>query len=270
MTKNKHDHTATKKIKAWLFAIMLLLPFLFLIPTGLYYGLNQNAQLSETTITNNNYYNLSITLENDNMYSADDMLENTIYQLNIDDYDNQVPYIYLADLKYVQPIGGADDISNSLVDDYQFEFDMTNGFIKFITPNYQYTFYNNRIEFYLVFDSNTQGMNTLYGISFDYVYAYGTDLLVPSGENTTTTNTNDISTSIINAWNSTWQNPLFSWTSYSPFYAPMQNFTNVFGINDMQIANVLTYFATITAIYIVFDIIIELFTYLTHLIPRSD
>ena len=91
---------------------------------------------------------------------------------------------------------------------------------------------------------------------------------VPNGENTTYTN--DISTSIINAWNSTWQNPLFSWTSYSPFYAPMQSFTNVFGINNMQIANVLTYLATITAIYIVFDIVIELFTYLTHLIPRSD
>lgn len=275
MTKNKHDHTATKKIKAWLFAIMLLLPFLFLLPTGLYYGLNQNAQLSERTVTTNNYYSYS-GFNEDITYEFDELQPYTFYDLNFNfgnaNLDFDFDYIIIG-----ETISYTEIYANNNGNQPNIKYDYQNQLLE-ISTNDNYYYYENitpqsywieiyfavnetQIDNYLNFTQNINSY-TIMGIELDY--------LIPNGTNSTTTYTNDISTSIINAWNSTWQNPLFSWTNYSPFYAPMQSFTNVFGINDMQIANVLTYLATITAIYIVFDIVIELFTYLTHLIPRSD
>ena len=73
------------------------------------------------------------------------------------------------------------------------------------------------------------------------------------------------------AWQQTWSNPLFSWNNYNPLLQPLTNFTNVFGITaESCIPQALCYLATITIIYVIFDIIIEVFIKITHLINRND
>lgn len=256
MTKNKHDHTATKKIKAWLFAIMLLLPFLFLLPTGLYYGLNQNAQLSEKTEQTPVYY------ETNEIINYTSFISGNAYMWT-DNFTAPTSWTTseIAQIKNTDNIQSLQSSFNNDILSLRYSSQNT---LLYLTDNNGHFLNINSVSLWVVW-INTINSNYLDDMLYNFQpYSYAIK------EYTDITYTNDISTSIINAWNSTWQNPLFSWTNYSPFYAPMQSFTNVFGINDMQIANVLTYLATITSIYIVFDIIIELFTYLTHLIPRND
>lgn len=58
--------------------------------------------------------------------------------------------------------------------------------------------------------------------------------------------------------------PLFNWTTSTLMYNTMSTMTTGLGITDTTIPLLLTYWALLTCIYVVFDIIIELFVKLTH------
>lgn len=261
MERNKHDHKATKKLKAWLFGIMLLLPFLFMLPTGLYYGLNQNAQLSERTEQQPIYY------ESNEVNSFDDLINGNIYTWN-DNYtlttsNNTITLLTLENIE-------------QLITEYGFIYDV-DGICTIVVNNYAsflvYT-YTNYNQFYNINSTYFQFVlkavnNTTFDTSL-YTHIIKTDRQLVK-EYLPITYTNDISTSIINAWNSTWQNPLFSWTNNTFITTTINNFTSGFGITaDTYISNLITYIAILTAVYVIFDIIIELFTKLTHIVPRSD
>lgn len=63
----------------------------------------------------------------------------------------------------------------------------------------------------------------------------------------------------------TYDQPILSWVDNSPLKTPINNFTNVFAIPANNYINkTLIYWTSMTAIYIVFDIIIEAFTFITH------
>lgn len=67
---------------------------------------------------------------------------------------------------------------------------------------------------------------------------------------------NDISTSIINAWNSTWQNPLFSWSSESFLIEPFNYITDLFSIpQNNTFSMALSYWLAISIVYLVFDVV---------------
>lgn len=64
------------------------------------------------------------------------------------------------------------------------------------------------------------------------------------------------------------QQPLFSWTTSTGIYTPINAMLTglEMGTGTTTLAILLTYWSLMTAIYIVFDIIIFLFTKLTHLL----
>lgn len=60
--------------------------------------------------------------------------------------------------------------------------------------------------------------------------------------------------------------PLFSWTTQTGIYTPINAMCTGLEIQSGALPILLTYWALMTAIYIVFDIVIKMFTYITHLI----
>jgi len=75
-----------------------------------------------------------------------------------------------------------------------------------------------------------------------------------------------IPTEMVNAWKTMWTTDVFSWTQNSILYTGLTNFTGVLGINQAScINNLLTYELIITTIYIVLDIVLTLFKWLTHI-----
>lgn len=63
---------------------------------------------------------------------------------------------------------------------------------------------------------------------------------------------------------------LFSFCTASPFHQPIKNFISIFGFSaDKLLHYYLIYISTMTCIYVVFDIIVEIFIKLTHLFDRE-
>lgn len=63
---------------------------------------------------------------------------------------------------------------------------------------------------------------------------------------------------------------IFAFCANSPFHQPIKNFISVFGLESDKLLHLyLIYISTMTCIYVVFDIIIECFTRITHLLDRA-
>jgi hypothetical protein len=259
MKSNKHDHKATKKLKACIFAIMLLLPFLMIVPTAFYYGFNEQAQAQtrQEQVTLN-------TSDINYRYDIEELETYTLYQFELGySQDTEIDFQYLEVAYWY-----SDDLEMTISNNNSYKLIINDSYYVVQTPNKEIGGSGSGITINCSFNDLTQ-LNYLYSEDLIEIYTiYGCNEIVHIGEYVEYTMS--ITDSMATAWNNTWTNPVFSWTNNSPFYTAMSNFTNVFGIENMQIANLLTYIATITAIYIVFDIVIELFTYLTHLIPKSD
>ena len=77
----------------------------------------------------------------------------------------------------------------------------------------------------------------------------------------------DITTQLEWNWEQIWQRPILSWTKYSILKQGLDAFTNVFGVlQTSYITNLIAYELIMVAIYIVIDIVISIFKWLTHLI----
>ena len=60
--------------------------------------------------------------------------------------------------------------------------------------------------------------------------------------------------------------PLFSWTTQTGIYTPVNAMCTGLDVQGGALPVLLVYWALMTAIYIVFDIVIKIFTTLTHMI----
>ena len=79
-----------------------------------------------------------------------------------------------------------------------------------------------------------------------------------------------ITDSMSYAWDSVWQNDLFSWTSNNGIYTVINNMNTTLGIPaKARLADYLTYITLFTVIYVIIDIIIGTFTMLTHLFNKE-
>ena len=57
---------------------------------------------------------------------------------------------------------------------------------------------------------------------------------------------------------------IFSWTTYTGTYTAINNMCMTLGIVSPPLAVLLTYWTLISVIYIIIDIVLETFIYLTH------
>lgn len=89
-------------------------------------------------------------------------------------------------------------------------------------------------------------------------------------ENYSTTTGSSFMQNVYYSYKQAWDMPILSWTKANPILQPIQAFTGIFGINPNNVFNyTFTYWITCMGIYIVFDIIIEIFVFITHQINKE-
>ncbi len=286
--KVKHDHRLTDIIKVCMFSLFLILPILMFLPNALYYGFNEHANHERQVTTGG--YNVEQKYTTNEVNTLNDIEENKVYKYNDTLYlDNSftnpnqsfaINLLYCSNLYYDTENYTIDEIYN---DEYNAKDNNTLQIL--ISRNGTYTTYYTNLniyvsvtidyieikefDFYLQsdidlnnfknwFNSNQLDINKIEKSTFkDYNVTY-----IPEE-----TKTLDIAQSLAYSWQETWQQPVFNWTGTNNFSFTIKAFTNVFGITqESYIANYLCYIMTLIVIYIIYDIIITLFTKMTHIL----
>ena len=268
--KVKHDHTLTDILKVLIFAIVLLMPFLVYAPTGLYYAFNEHAQ-STTTITEGgwevqpmfetNQTNNTSNLINGNIYKFE---YNNFSNFIIDDWEIYVKYVYYIDDNYNTEIELFDEEGYLC-------FHSKNGYcvvdndydIPIIQPSTEYIYiasdlwedYSTDMEEYFALPNLITESDY---IPKEYKYTEVTEV------------EKNITQMMEKNWNDLWNTNLFNWTNTSILKNGLDNFSQAFGItNTSHINNLITYELIMVGVYIVIDIVLTLFKWLTHMIGNK-
>ena len=270
LSKNVHNHTFTDLLKVCVFALLLLLPGIMFLPSCFYYGFNEHATNTETTTINYKY-------ESNEVNSLDDLVVGNIYEFDLQRYFDESTVHDYIDLYNIEAIVTYDNEVNSNHVQY-----FTTYFLDIFTMLDGTTYYISLSNDYYgvdtfeikVFDSDLQYIHlflTYQSYELDSTFEDYSPYFKYTDYNvieSVTVNTDDtISTKLYRSWEQLWNTQLFSWTNNTPLNTGINGFIGVFGINSQSyIGNLLIWLLSITAIYVVIDIVIGVFKWLTHLI----
>lgn len=304
--KAKHDHLFTKLLKVGIFALVLLLPFFVFMPTAFYYGFNEHAtevqggrnqitlkqeiENGKPILEQGQYSMIVPTWTLDNCYIED----GEPYYIATDGGDNPTLNIKTSNLEWTQndklyfcSTFQIDEQVNYNVELFinqnkvaNIEWSSTNEYKYNNIITMSYSDYSTSIDLTLedsayitikniqlfnltqIFGSgNEPSAEDFANIIGDNYYEYGQEYTITLNSNWSITDNMSL------AWETTWKTPLFNWTENTPFKASIQGFTQLFGINqESGIDNLLAYIMTISCIYVVIDIVLGLFTWITHTI----
>ena len=240
LKKGKHNHTLTDWLKFGIFSIVMLAPLTAIAVKCMYVICNKNAYLNYADKTEQISY----------IQTTNNMVENQFYYLHTPTETNTITdaiTIYYTDAELLSTS------MNYVVDNFN------------ICNNIRIT---------------TTGAVSLYQNS-----TYKTSFSINASNQLTmkfrlTSVTTNISTSgLIYEITETQQNldevfyyavseieneNIFNWTTTTGIYTAINNMVTGLGINNNTISILLTYWTLMVGIYIVFDIIIWVFTKLTH------
>lgn len=250
MKIGKHDHKLTDLLKVGIFSILMLAPMIAIGVKCAYVVVNKNAYLNYSGQENEIYEHVDYTnLQLDKRYHwANGPIPN-------ESYTGQPTDIYIENVSGV--IGTTQSITSARrLRVYR------NG------TNYMY------LAFY---DGNDQSITYVNGQTTAIQFNFTLTGLVSVGPNDAITkfnyiynidnsNTNYMDNVFYSATNDIKNSTLFNWTENTAIYTTMTTMTQGMGITDSTIPLLLTYWSLLTAIYIVFDIIISIFSKLTHLV----
>ena len=241
------------KLFHWLYGCLMLLPIFAFGVTGLYYALNEHAIQSETI--EENYYKNASSLPS----HFDGVEEDTLYGAILNNYlanDQKIYFEYIEIISYTTVF----DIS-----------EYTEEGINYLNYDGEYWINVNGLEYEFGDDSN---FSFIFVIDYDWTNLnnftdfesnftlFNTNILVPNGENYT--HTNSVSTSVINAWNDTWHNSLFSWSGDSFLKPPLDYVCSIFGVgSENTFSYALSYWCSISIIWLIFDVLMYV-PLLTH------
>lgn len=278
--KVKHDHKLTDILKVCMFSLFLILPILMFLPNALYYGCNKYAS-QERQITEGGY-EIVDKYQTNEVNDIDDLVIGNLYHFSLPE-DVISDYISNVDnLRFTIVNCTSYSFGNYLLEDTA---SYTNGsgtpylelyisnrcetyvYVNFLSQEYFASIYVGRWDtnaFTFVGDVIlTEKDCDFDNISFLSASDYNEKTVIYNDE---VTKTLDIAESLAYSWQETWEQPMFNWTSNNNFSFTINAFTNVFGISEESyIANYLCYIMTLIVIYIIYDIIIVLFTKMTHL-----
>lgn len=257
--KNKHDHALTNWLKVIIFALLMLAPFFSVASKCLYVACNKNAKDSYYGETINelsiNYVNVS-QLQLNKTYNFDSKTVN--YSTNRG-YLRRNNYFYIKLLE-----------SNSLLPDLV------------VNNNYYLGVYKQPALSYNEWGiSSERGGSNIYstestsafiitlkfellGFAFEEDLLQGTQILGKYDYN----NYSFLDNAFEYGVNQLTKTPAFAWTKNTAIYTPINAMTEGLGFtqDNNVIAVLLTYWSLLTAIYVLFDIIISLFVKITHLL----
>lgn len=250
LEKKKHDHKLTKWLKFSIFATIMLAPFFSVLVRSLYVINNDNAKDSYSIVQSGKYTLIGNQSQLEN---------NTLYQFNAtrDLYNSKsLQYIYLKE-------GSLNTITGTDLNIYP----TTNKFrIYYNGNNNSYSIellHNSTTLVYLSFGSYNNPSNITFTFESDRVQN-NTDYienieLIQFGQQNYLDNVFEYSINQLK------ENNLYNWSLNTGIYTAIDNMTQGLGANE-TLSMLLAYWGILTAIYIVFDIIIEIFVKLTHLL----
>lgn len=247
MKKNKHDHKGTKALKLTIFFTLMLAPFMAVLFKCVYVTFNKNAKDSYTS----QYIESRVDLTNPNQ-----LVENQEYIFNYKEYEttsySYLPYVEYNSISIDWSSYTTQDVSNVIAfrmrtndnllqlknsDNTNINlFNVWGISLKTFTINFKSLEFSSTTPFY-----NISVVGLLYKQdTLDNAFYYAIEEAMDS--------------------------PYFAWAQTSALYTATSGLTNGIGINTQAIPTLLVYWLILTTIYIIFDIVIESFTYLTHMI----
>ena len=297
--KAKHDHKLTDIVKVCMFSLFLLLPLLMFIPSCIYYGVNEHATAPTTTEENielvnfNQLYNYQNGTTNEITTTFNNGLLSVEYNNNYDTVVYTTVSYYVNYIEgntyyfYYRPVNALENFDVSLqiylnnpddsypylnsANKYRYIVSRTNeprpiGLQIPASSSGSFSCYVQLFDLTQMFGAGNEPTNQEFDSMFPENYYKYTESEYKYIKNGTTTEYIDISKNIYLAWQSLWQKPILQWTGLNNFSFTINAVTNVFGIlQESYIANYLCYIMTLLVIYIIYDIVIVLFTKLTHI-----
>ena len=304
--KAKHDHSLTDILKVLIFSLFLLIPGIMFLPSMLYFGFNHeaNAPVKEVQVQENlkvdfnqkyictdyTYTRNGVTFTRNAetqyicVYGTNDSLINYPQLIKISNQvQNHKYYFKYTGIKegisWLWQVYNNDTfIANKnfwTPNEYIYIFNDINANASSFVP-YQATTNINinvegRINIYDLTQMFGEGnepsiaeFNALFPNSY-YEYTESQEMILTVDG--PTEQVIDITTQLEWNWEQIWQRPILSWTKYSILKQGLDAFTNVFGVlQTSYITNLIAYELIMVAIYIVIDIVISIFKWLTHLI----
>lgn len=282
--KNVHDHKLTDILKVLIFTLVMLLPGIVFIPSCLYYGFNEHAVNTETTDITYKYQSNEVT-------TLDDLVEGNIYYIeNIEFADDSLTNQYGEFYLYVYQFNLFNNSSNyNFVDDVQtYEYDsktnnrLTIQFIHYANNTFEtFVYYTNENSYVSVqYESSISFTDIVFSVTNNTLSTFKTfcqfNNILPQYtdyneiDEVVVNTDNTISTQISRNWTQMWQQPMFSWTNNTPLNTGLNSFIGIFGINAQScISNLLIWLLSMTAIYVVIDIVLGVFKWLTHMIGNK-
>lgn len=251
----KHDHRLTDLLKVSIFSLVMMAPVAAIGVTCAYVVCNKNAYQSYygQTINEKNYQQITNFVQNEDYYF-----------LSSNDNNNQSVGGNNPQFTF-QSIEVISSLPNLNTTDYNKVINSNNGFLYFNSgtnartialrqdeENYIYlNLSTNILEFQfnglqLVENNKEVFISYLKQIEYnkysylDNVFYYAVDTMQ--------------------------NNTLFSWTKNTAIYTGIETMTTGLGITTASVPVLLTYWFLITVIYIIIDIVITMFTWITHLI----
>lgn len=242
----KHDHKGTKILKLGIFTSVMLAPLFAIGFKCAYATFNKNAYQSYSVENSDNFKLVN---------NQEKILENNLYQFTTNNDLLNLPtqdYILGTNIKVIN--GSANIPTNAYRFRLYYNGNNQSYSIQIDGDTTLYTTIGNSSSIGIVTLSflATQTQNTNNYINNIYLYEFGTSQTLDNA--------------FYYAINQMKDNELFSWTKNTALYTPINAMTSGLGITTDAIAVLLAYWLYITLIYVVFDIVIELFTYLSHLI----
>ena len=289
--KVKHDHKLTDILKVGIFAIFLLLPMLMFLPSCAYYGVNKYAEPSTKQVENYKVvdFNQLFSLNGQNVDTHDVTIVGTdsnfnmsnvfaYYGINVSNLnDNNIYYIKFS------AVAISGEISVGLFDNgvaqvwkdtsflsTSYSFDTLritnssqNGEINYIN----FEIFNLTQMFGSGNEPTIAEFNEMFPNDY-YDYTESKKIEIPDGTYSTRLTITD---EIEYQWQNLWTLPVLNWVNTNNFTFTINMFTSIFGISQRSfITSYLTYILVMTAIYVIFDIVLSMFKLVTHLFNNKE
>lgn len=254
MKKNKHDHKGTKALKLSIFFTLMLAPFLAVLFKCAYVTFNKNAKDS--------YYGETINEAQFTAISNNEVEQNKLVRYtstNLSTLFSQNSSITINHLDNIQLTDGTSqtEILNANKDNINLLVFANNG-----TTNPYISFRN--------------GNDTILNLAlqtrftqFDFIPTTTQNVVSDVAsllEYVTFNKDSYLDNAFYYAIDEAMESPYFAWARTSALYTATSGLTNGMGITTQAIPTLIVYWLILTAIYIIIDIVVESFTYITHCI----
>ena len=295
LPKVKHDHKFTDLLKVGIFSIVMLAPVGAIGVTCAYVVCNKNAYQSYSGTAERQEIQAQPLYPTNEFTNQNEMIINNYYYFSLDYTINgtqqsktafingdtgtnifRIVNIYTKSNFEANPIN-LKNYCNGYIDYFDFNTDIQ------LDANFV-NLLNGDSDTDQIFDislNNTYKLYTEFNVSFIFQYLSDNDTftndflsycepLPDEYQNYTITTTNVEESTLDNVFyyavDQMQQSPLFNWTTNTAIFTGVEGMTSGMGINTQAIAILLTYWLICTAIYIIIDIVVKGFTWLTHLI----